>query len=139
MSNDTLDLESNPPNAAIKPPNNYSFHIHSDNIDNSNNSVGLKTINIHIDRPINLFANNISIYLIDHSKRILRQLFKPDSKLIDIDTVKNTVVLKIIDSVFNIPGATYSLEIDQEFFKYSTSIKGIAFSNNLSIHYYTGI
>ncbi len=139
MSNDTLDLESNPPNAAIKPPNNYSFHIHSDNIDNSNNSVGLKTINITIDRPINLFANNISIYQIDNSKRILCQLFKPNSKLIDIDTVKNTIMLKIIDSIFNIPDVTYSLEIDQEFFKYSTGIKGSAFSNRLSIYYHTSI
>ena len=56
---------------------------------------------------------------------------------------ENTVTLKIIDSVFNIPGATYSLEIDEKFFRYSTGINGSIFPNGnvirrLSIQYKTG-
>lgn len=127
MSNDTSDLEKNPLNAAIIPPSNSTIHINSD----------LKIINITFDRPIYLHKNNISIYQIDDSKRILRQIFNTDSRLITTDIDENTVMLKIIDSVFNIPNAVYSLEIDEEFFKHRTGINSTVFPNRLSIQYNT--
>src|SRR5581483_7332356 len=113
--------------ADITPPNNSAFH-----------SSDLKTINITFNRPIYLNLNNISIYQIDDSKKILRQFFKTDSKFITIDMNENTVILIIIDSVFNIPGATYSLEIDENFFRYRTGIEVSVFPNRLSIQYNTG-
>jgi len=132
MSNDTSDLESNPLNVAIIPPKNSTLHINSD----------LKTINITFDRPIDLYKYNITIYQIDNSRRILRQLFEIDSKVITTHMYENTITLRIIDSVFNIPGATYSLKIDEKFFRYNTGINSSVFPNanisRLSIQYKTG-
>jgi hypothetical protein len=124
MSNDKSKF---PSNAVIIPSNNAVLH-----------DFDLKTINITFYRPVLLYNNNITIYQVDNSKRFLRQHFTIDSKFINTYE-NNTVVLNIIDNVFNIPGANYSLEIDNEFFNYSTSIKGLVFPSGLSLEYNTGI
>ncbi|RIA89989.1 hypothetical protein C1645_876388 [Glomus cerebriforme] len=120
--NITSDL---PPNVVLVPSNNSPIQIHT------------KFINITFNRPIYLQQSNITLYQINNSKKILRQIFEIDSKLINIDNDENTVTLTFIESVFNIPGATYSLEIDDQFFRYRTGINGSVFSEKLSIYYNT--
>ncbi|RIA80993.1 hypothetical protein C1645_837726 [Glomus cerebriforme] len=114
-----------PPNVGLIPSNNSPIQIHS------------KSINITFGRPIYLQKNNITIYQINNSKKFLRQIFKFDSKFINIDQDKNIVTLTIIESVFNVPGATYSLEIDEQLFRYRTGIDGSVLSNRSSIYYNT--
>ncbi|RIA99455.1 hypothetical protein C1645_811489 [Glomus cerebriforme] len=127
MLNDTTDLERNPPSVVFNPSTNVPIPVDS------------KLINITFDRPISLYKNNITIYQIDNSKRILRQIFDNNSiqQNIILDKSENTVTLTIIESTFNIPGAIYSLEIDDQFFKHSTGINSSVLSNRLSIQYNT--
>ncbi|RIA95185.1 hypothetical protein C1645_817031 [Glomus cerebriforme] len=99
----------------------------------------------------NLLPNNILISGLGHSDHDLWSadltslLIKDDNIMLNVKSDlpatkyedEKIVTLTIIESVFNVPGVTYSLEIDEQFFRYRTGINGSVFPNRSFIHYDT--
>ncbi|RIA99442.1 hypothetical protein C1645_811475 [Glomus cerebriforme] len=119
--NDSFNYTSIDISSMISENNNYNnFHVKqtypswNETIPTGQNSMTIKFVH-----PINLLGNAYaSIYYNNNGNFLLRQRYicvQPNCQLTDDDYSIN---MNIVDTTFNIPGATYYVEIDDGFAEY---------------------
>lgn len=91
--------------------------ISTDPPNNSRISLRHSVISISFKNDIFLSTGNITIYQYQNSEKILRQTHSGLHQNCELESDQKTITIKMLDSNFNIPNATYTVELGHEFFQ----------------------
>ncbi|CAG8683313.1 3250_t:CDS:10, partial [Funneliformis mosseae] len=95
--------------------------------------IGTNTMNMTFSRAVeSTVPVNISIYLKHDDTNLLRQIFLCSKQNCVIGDDDDSLTIVLLDITFNVPNATYYVEIDDDFLKYkdeSEMITGIKLGN----------
>ncbi|CAG8463105.1 11906_t:CDS:2 [Funneliformis caledonium] len=95
--------------------------------------IGTNTMNMTFSRAVeSTVPVNISIYLKHDDTNLLRQIFLCSKQNCVIGDNDDSLTIVLLDITFNVPNATYYVEIDDDFLKYkdeSEMITGIKLGN----------
>lgn len=90
-------------------------------------SIGTREISITFFHRIDLtFPVNISIYQKYNDKNLLRQILLSTNQYCVISDDYYSLTINLFDITFNVPNATYYVEIDNNFIKYKDNLQNVA-------------